>query len=42
MAKLKASSLQEVEEIREVEGHWDLFKAVVVDKKVLEDYNLEV
>ena len=35
MAKLKASSLQDVEEIREVEGHWDLFKEVV-DKKELE------
>ena len=30
---MKASSLQEVEEIREVEGHWDLFKEVV-DKKL--------
>ena len=41
MEKLKASSLQEVEEIREVEGHWDLFKEVV-DKKELEDHNLEI
>ena len=41
MAKLKASSLQDVEEIREVEGHWDLFKEVV-DKKELEDNNLEI
>ena len=41
MAKLKASSLQDVEEIREVEGHWDLFKEVV-DKKELEKHNLEI
>ena len=34
---MKASSLQEVEEIREVEGHWDLFKEVV-DKKEVEDH----
>jgi len=38
---LKASSLQEVEEIMEVEGHWDLFKEVV-NKKEVEDHNLEI
>ena len=41
MAKLKASSLHEVEEIRKVEGHWDLFK-VVVNKKEVKDHNLEI
>ena len=41
MAKLKASSLQDVEENREVEGHWDLLKEVV-DKKELEDCILEI